>query len=548
MIQSTPEISASVAEPMTAPDAPPGSAPSLCRLAYNRLGFGARPGAADFGDDVAQFNAYVDAQLDIESIDDSAADAALAAISNLDSSGTALPPLNATTRQIKQYKAGADQRSLYAIGELSSYLTRITYARALHSKKQLYEVMVDFWTNHFNTTFSSSEFKYWEDNRVHRRYALGNFRDLLGASAKSPAMLNFLSNRYSDGSNPNENYGRELMELHTLGSTNRIPGDANFGKLNYTEVDVHRVAGILSGWTDVHSPNNEFRFNDSPYWPTHDFSGKEIWLGGNPFGSSTPYLIPYGGAEQGETLLDILAAHPSTAWFISRKLCRRFISDAPDDFCPNAVAAGAQAFISSHGDIRTVLKAILKHEDFRNSWGQKVKRPFEFYISALRAMNVTQYPPPNSIDPGQPNSDWELGGHMASIGQTLFEMPPPTGYPDFKAAWMDSNQIFARWSLGNALIRRYFGEYHQDASTGWKAVAPQNAALDALIGGAGQTATQVADRLIGIFLGRAMDPADRAALINQLGSNNPSAAISSQTFNLRPVIGVLIASPYFQWR
>lgn len=532
---------------LLAPEVPPGSAPTLARLAYSRLGFGARPGDVDFGNDVGQFNAYVDAQLSIETIDDSAWDAMLAAMPRKDSSGTDLPPLNATTRQIQQYRAGAEQRNLYAVGELSNYLTKVTYARALFSKKQLYEVMVDFWTNHFNTTFSSSEYKYWEDHHAHRRYALGNFRSLVGASARSPAMLLFLSNRYSDGSNPNENYGRELMELHTLGSTNRIVGDANFGKLNYTEVDVHRVAGILSGWTNVHSPGDEFRFNDSPYWPTHDFSSKEIWLGGNPFGSPTPYRIPYGGVEQGEALLDILAAHPSTAWFISRKLCRRFISDDPDNFCPNAVAAGAQAFISSHGDIRTVLRAILKHDDFRNSWGQKVKRPFEFYISALRAMNVAQFPPPNTLDPAAAN-DWELNGHLDSIGQHLFEMPPPTGYPDFKAAWMDSNQIFSRWSLGNALIRRYFGEYQQDQSTGWKAVAPQNAALDAFIGGAGQTATQVADRLIGICLGRSMDAADRAALINYLGSNNPSAVITSQTFTLRAFIGVLIASPYFQWR
>ena len=531
---------------LLAPEAPPGSTPTLARLAYNRLGFGARPGDTDFGNDIDQFNAYVDAQLSLETLDDAAGDAALAALSNKDASGTALPPLSATTRQIQQYSDAAKQRDLYPIGEMSSYLIKATYTRALSSKKQLYEVMVDFWSNHFNTTFSGSEGKYWEDHHVIRRYALGNFRSLVGASAKSPSMLQFLSNRYSDGSNPNENYGRELMELHTLGSTNRIPGDANFGKLNYTEVDVHRAAGLLSGWTTEHSPGGEFRFNDSPYWPAHDYTSKEVWLGGNPFGSATPYYIPYGGAEQGEMLLDILADHPSTAWFISRKLCRRFISDDPDSFCPNAVAAGAQAFIRSHGDVRTVLKAILKHPDFRNSWGQKVKRPFEFLISTLRAMNVTYYPPPNTVDlSGAP--DWEFMGHLESVGQRLFEMPPPTGYPDFKAAWMDSNQIFSRWTLGNALIRRYFGEYTQDQSTSWKAVTPQNAALDTFIG-AGQTATQVADRLISIFLGRTMDAADRTALINYLGSNNPSAPISSQTFNLRPTIGVLIASPYFQWR
>ncbi len=528
-----------VRDGVAAPEAPPGAAPTLARLAYNRLGFGARPGDPDFNDEAA-LNAYIDAQLNIEAIDDSACDTFVAGMSRKDSKNGDMPALNATTAQIKAYEDGSEARDIYAIGEMSDYLVRVTYTRALLSKKQLYEVMVDFWTNHFNTTFSESIYKYWEDTHVIRKYALTSFRDILGASAKSPAMLSFLSNKYSDGRNPNENYGRELMELHTLGSINKIPGDPNNGKNNYTEVDVHRVAGILSGWTNAKSGDDAFRFNDTPDWPTHDFTGKELSLG-TPGG----HFIPYGGIDQGELLLDILSEHPSTAWFVARKLCRRFISDDPDGFCPNAVKAGAEAFISSHGDIRTVLKAILKHEDFRRSWGQKVKRPFEYYISAMRGLNLTSYPPPRT-NTGSDFNDWELNDKLESIGQKLFEMPPPTGYPDFRFAWMNTSQVFSRWTVGNFLVRRYFGEYKQDQSTSWKAVAQPNAALDALIGGAGSNAATVVDKLIANFIGHSIDAADRTALINYIGG--ASATVSSTTFNLRPLVGVLIASPYFQWR
>ncbi len=528
-----------------APDTPPGNPPTLARLAYNRLGFGARPSDADFNDEPALIN-YIDSQLNIETIDDSACDTALAqfyAAHGKDSIGGTLPALNATTRQIKDYLAAAGA-NVYGQGELARLVTQAAHVRALLSKRQLYEVMVDFWNNHFNTTWLESEFKFWEDHHVIRPHALGNFRDLLGASAKSPSMLEFLSNRFSDGANPNENYARELMELHTLGSINRIPGHEKFGHFNYTEVDVHSVAGILSGWTNIKNEDESFRFNDSPDWPSHDWTGKKLWLGNDDF-----YYIPFGGQEQGEALLDILAEHPSTAWFVSRKLCRRFISDDPDGFCPTIVQAGAQAFIASHGDIRLTLRAILTTNvaggDFKSSWGQKIKRPFEFYISTLRAINTTEYPPPNTINPD--GDDYELRGHFDSIGQKLFECPPPTGYPDFKVAWMNSNQIFSRWTMGNSLVRRYFGEYEQSQATQWAVTAPQNAALDAYIG-AGATATQVVDRLIGFLIGRSINPSDRQSLIDYLAQGGDANNVTSTNMKLRALLGVLIGSPYFQWR
>ncbi|MCL6510533.1 MAG: DUF1800 domain-containing protein [Anaerolineae bacterium] len=516
------------------PSAPPGAAPSLARLAYNRLCFGPRP------EDLAamgsfDLTAFVDQQLAYESIDDAACEAYIASIARTDPQGTTVPPTDATLAEIEQYRAANRAANGWPNGNLQRHLWTVTYARALLSKRQLFEVMVDFWTNHLQTNFQS-HLKYWEDHHVIRQHALGNFRDLIGASAKSPSMLHFLSNTYSDGNNPNENYARELMELHTMGSYSRVPGPDYLKKPNYTEEDVHAAAQILSGWTTMNSPNEEFRFNDGRLWPMHHWPEKRLWLGNDNY-----YHFPYGGIEQGEMLLDILAAHPSTAYFIAFKLCRRFISDFPDVFCPDAVEAGAQAFLSSHGDIRTTLRAILLHPKFAQSWGQKIKRPFEFFISTMRAMGLTAMINFLPDDWSNPLGARFFEGQIEMLGQTLFEFSAPTGLPDVRIAWWNTNQVFGRWTVANALVSRYFGDQTQTNS------APANSALDALIG-APTTATQAVDRLIERFIGRAIDPADRTTLINYLGNNNPNATITSATPTLRPTTGIIAASPYAQWR
>ena len=527
--------------------APPGGVPSLARLAYSRLGFGPRPGDPDFNDAIS-LNAYIDQQLAIESIDDSACDTAIAALSrqeiiwDVTITPVAVPTLDATVEQLRNYDDSSKARRVYAPEQLWKYLGRVTYARAALSKRQLYEVMVDFWGNHFNVDFRGQWLRYWEDANVIRPNALSNFRDLLGASARGPAMLEYLSNASNDGANPNENYAREVMELHTMGSINRNAGDPRLGLPNYSELDVHTLARVFSGWTTYRTQNGEFGFNDSNNWPTHDYTAKELWLG-----NDAKFFIPIGGEEQADMAMDILSDQPSTAWFVSRKLCRRFIADNPDGFCPVVIADGAAAFIANHGDIRATLGAILKANhpgaDFKSSWGQKVKRPFEFYISAIRALGGG-FPPPYT---GTDVEDWELRDKHANTGQSLFEAAPPTGYPDFMPAWMNSNQVFSRWNLANVLVRRYFGE--QDPSGTLAAVT--NTALDVLIGASAATmsATQVVDRMTIQFYGRSMDPLDRTALISYLSTGGPSANVSSSNnTRLRPFLGVMLAAPYFQWR
>ncbi len=516
------------------PHSPPGEAPTLARLAYNRLGFGPRPEDLS-GLEHFDLAAYVDAQLEIESIDDAACEHAVAALDRTDPEGLAVPPPAAGLAELADYRAASLAAGGWPNGNLQRQLWSATYARALLSRRQLFEVMVDFWTNHFQTNFQSHT-KYWEDHHVIRQHALGNFRDLVGASAKSPSMLYFLSNTYSDGANPNENYARELMELHTLGSYSRVPGPGFLRQPNYTETDVHAAAQILSGWTTLNSPTDAYHFNAGRSWPAHHWHEKQLWLG-----NDARYFFPQGGEEQGELLLDILAEHPSTAYFLAFKLCRRFISDDPDSFCPDAIEAGAQAYLHTHGDIRATVRALLLHPKFAASWGQKIRRPFEFFVATLRALGIQS--PINFLP-----EDWEdaLGARffenqIEMLGQKLFDFSAPTGLPDVRFAWWNTNQVFGRWSLANALVNACFGD--QTAVD----AAPANAALDGWLN-APATAAETVDRLIEALIGRSIDAEDRSALVNYLGDGDATASITSTTPRLRATLGAVAASPYAQWR
>jgi uncharacterized protein (DUF1800 family) len=452
---------------------------------------------------------------------------------------TTLPPPWATLREVYGWVV-----SLPAGVTSPAYTSRVlrayTYARATLSKRQLFEVMADFWSNHFNTVTDTTYTKYWEDHAVIRRHALGNFRDLIGASAKSPTMLVYLSNYASDGNNPNENYARELLELHTLGTTNKNQNDARYGQPNYSEDDVHQLAYLLTGWTYAGSAGSEFNF----YWPMHNSAGRTLMLG-----ESTPLYVPMGGMEQGEMVLDKLSEDPRTAYMISFKLCRRFISDDPQSYCPQVIQDGADAFISSHGDIKTVVRTIILANypgaDFKSSFGQKVKRPLEFYASALRALGSDTAAPVALYDIAQ-NGD--LATYTGTLGQILFGCPPPTGYPDVMQAWWNANQLYTRLSLANRIIRLLFGELDQGNNT----INPaQNARLDAILGvvnAVGPDSATAVDRLTSRLIGRSITSADRQSLISYLALSNTPTNVTSTNNRIRQVIGTLLASPYFQYR
>jgi uncharacterized protein (DUF1800 family) len=297
--------------------------------------------------------------------------------------------------------------------------------RAIYTNRQLEEVLTDFWFNHFNIYLDkgADHFLITEYERdVIRPHVLGRFRDLLEATAKSPAMLFYLDNWQSRapgeagrGKRPagglNENYGRELMELHTLG----VDG-------GYTQHDVTEVARCFTGWTiDQPGQGGPFSFNRR----MHD-EGEKIVLG---------IRIPArGGIEDGEKVLDILARHPSTAHFIARKLAIRFVADNPP---PALVERMAQTFLKTNGDLRAVMKTLLESGEFWSigAYRTKVKSPFELVASAVRAAD------------GDVDFASGLVNQVAQMGEPLYRKQEPTGYSNSSQQWLNSAGLLARMNF-----------------------------------------------------------------------------------------------------
>jgi len=300
--------------------------------------------------------------------------------------------------------------------------------RAVYSNRQLEEVLTDFWFNHFNVFIDKGADHYLTteyERDVIRPHVLGKFRDLLEATAKSPAMLFYLDNWESVGAATpaafagpngqrrglNENYGRELLELHTLG----VDG-------GYTQKDVTEVARCFTGWT-IERPNlgGGFRFAERQ----HDL-GEKLVLG---------VKIPAGGGQKdGEKVLDIVARHPSTAHFISRELAQRFVADDPP---PALVERMAQTFLKTDGDLRAVMQTML---DAREFWSQaayqsKMKSPLEVVVSAVRASD-------GNVDFAQ-----ALVNQVAQLGEPLYRKIEPTGYSNTSREWMSTAGLMARMNF-----------------------------------------------------------------------------------------------------
>ena len=286
--------------------------------------------------------------------------------------------------------------------------------RAVESDRQLEEVLVDFWYNHFNVDASKGADRYlvsaYERDAI-RPHVLGKFRDLLEATATSPAMMFYLDNWQSKASGLNENYARELMELHTLG----VDG-------GYSQKDVTEVARCFTGWTiDRPAQAGGFVYRDQ----IHD-NGAKIVLG---------MTIPAeGGRSDGEKVLDILARHPSTARFISRELAQRFVADNPP---PALVDRMAKTFHETDGDIRAVLVAMFRSPEFFSvgAYRSKIKSPFEMAVSAVRAAGA-------KIENPLP-----LVNQIAALGEPLYRKQEPTGYPNVSADWMSSSGLMGRMNL-----------------------------------------------------------------------------------------------------
>lgn len=347
--------------------------------------------------------AFLEEQLAPEAIDDSASEARLAALVTLGLSS----------------KQNYDQ--FYATGHadrVASELRAATLLRAAWSKRQLFERMVEFWTDHFSVDQSDSlqnVLKTQDDRDVIRAHALGNFRDLLRANAHGSAMSFYLGNYRNTATNSNENYGREIMELHTLGVG------------NYTEADVKAVARCFTGWS-FHATNTP-NFGGFVFRPERHDDGVKQVLG---------TTIPAGlGQQDGEIVIDMLVEHPATARFLALKLCRWFLAyDPPQD----VVDATAAAYTNSGGDVRAMLRVVLSPEAMTKALARprKLKRPFHLAASILRALNVTVTDP------------MSLAAELRAMGHESFQWPSPNGYPDAADAW--GMGLLTRWAFVSRLF------------------------------------------------------------------------------------------------
>jgi uncharacterized protein (DUF1800 family) len=407
----------------------------------NRLAFGPKPGDVER---VTQMGVrrYIEEQLQPAALAYPAAlSERLAALESANrQAGAVVGEFAELQKQARDDDEGAKQRRRAVFTRNALEAAEARLLRAIDSPRQLEEVMVDFWYNHFNV-FSGKGIDRalvasYERDAI-RPYVMGSFRDLLGATAKHPAMLYYLDNFQSTSADYrppmlqrmlpngakakarglNENYARELMELHTLG----VDG-------GYTQKDVTELARMLTGWTYDQRAlvrNNEtFRFDAA----RHD-RGLKMWLGRQ---------VPEQGQREGEMALDVLALHPATAHHISYKLAQYFVQDDPP---PALVDQMARTWLASQGDIRSVLRTLFASPQFMApaAFGAKFKTPYQFVVSALRAgaAPVTNFAP--------------LLGTMAQLGMPLYGCQTPDGYKNTQDAWLNPDALTRRITFATAL-------------------------------------------------------------------------------------------------
>jgi len=411
---------------------------------------------------------------------------------------------------------------------------------AIYGERQLQEVMTDFWFNHFNVFIGKGADRYMltsYERAVIRPRALGKFEDLLVATAQSPAMLFYLDNWLSIGPNSdvalgvpkrpvyprrypmrlppprpqrpkpnrgglNENYGRELLELHTLG--------VNGG---YTQHDVTEVARVFTGWT-LKDPKDggEFTFDERKHEP-----GTKVVLG---------HRIKPNGEKEGREVLHMLARNPATAKFICGKLAVRFVSDNPP---PELVDRMAQTFLKKDGDIREVLKTMLRSPEFwsPDAYRAKIKTPLEFVVSAVRASDA-------DVSDAMP-----LVRQLQNMGMPLYGAQPPTGYSSKSDAWVNSSALLGRMNFAIALTGRKLKGVQVATAQELNANAPPPDAEQALAILEGRLLeSDVSKQTHETILARLQDP--------NVGQRKPDDPQRPPDVGL--IAGLLLGSPEFQRR
>jgi uncharacterized protein (DUF1800 family) len=414
------------------------------------------------------YQAWLQSQLEYTRLDNTALEAQVAAL---------WPNLSGTPETLFQVDQNQAQTQLSAAWLM----------RAALSPRQLYERMVEFWSDHLNIEIGKVGYlKIIDERDVIRKHALGKFSDLIKASAKSPAMLAYLDQNVSRVGAPNQNYARELLELHTLGVDN-----------GYTQDDVAELSRVLTGWTLQGRGN--FFFN-----PTlHDWTQKTVMGMVIP---AAPASTGAAGIQEGEKIIDMLVAHPNTARYISTKLLHWFVTPEPT---AAQISAVSSVFRATGGDLKLVVRAVL-NQGWIQSAPLKFKRPFHYMVSALRATKMTITNTAN------------LNGQMTLLGQPLYFWETPDGYPDLFEYW--SGNLMPRWQVASTLSALRTGTVLFDSAP--YLAGTRDAAIDLINTN---------------FFGGEMDTPLRTALL---------AYANGGTFNdgrVREVISLAIASETFQW-
>jgi uncharacterized protein (DUF1800 family) len=499
--------------------------PPLEVLVYTKLAFGPRPGDLETfralkGNPGEKLRTWLEGQLEPDKFDDTDLQKRLEGLKTLGKSQAEL--------WAQHWRDVPDSPTKYEIAyEPTNELRVATMARAIWSKKQLLEVIADFWHNHFNIDPSRDGTigaLFLDFDRTLRKHAFGNFRAMLEAVAKHPAMLYYLDNTSNQRAGPNENWARELFELHTLGTENYfgvkrqrdVPGFAQGQPAGYVDDDVYEATRCFTGWR-VDDNKDEPGFKNSgafaffPAW--HDRFQKTV-LG--------RYLPPdQGPMRDGLDVIEALATHPGTARYISRKLCRRLVSDDPPD---TLVARAASTFLEKRSDpeqLKHVIRTIVYSAEFQNTWGQKVKRPMERFISACRILE-TEF---KLHTDRQWTLDW--------LGQMPFNHPMPDGYPDRKEHWTSSTSLLRSWQTLNGLAHSWDESYKSP-------VLATNAGK--------KVPSEIANFWFNRLLGREPSQNLKEAVIDKLrDGGNPDAAMPDDAleWRLTEAVGLILMSPEF---
>ena len=517
--------------------------PYLSVVALNRMGFGPRPGdIADFqalgGTPEARLMAYVDQQLDPDTIVDTDFETRLAA-AGFESTNPGLSSDAYLARLWDWYENDNAPSGNTSSSLVRDEAIRLKFLRAIYSKKQLLELMTDFWHDHFNVYIEvsgwvRSTFPHLDE--VMRTHCFGRFRTLLGAVAKSPAMLRYLDNYTSSDAGPNENFCRELLELHTLGSAaylgiqqqNSVPTDGNGIPIGYVDADVFEATRAFTGWSFSYGTAGDGDtglFYYRPDW--HDRFQKTV-LG---------VFLPADQADMqdGRDVLDALASHPATGRHIAGKLCRRLVSDDPPQ---SLVDSTAQLFTDewqSSDQLAQVVRHILLSSEFAATWGEKVKRPFEIAVSAMRAGKgeLSFALEDSAVD----NFFWRFD----DTGHEPFHWVAPNGFPDHKGPWTSTTPRVMTWRFCGWLI-------DHEQSNGQLVIEPL-----AQTPGSVRSSNELVDFWTERILGRPMEPIDRLQMV-QFMSQGINADLDLDLTDedtadrLRSMIGLIFMSPDFLWR